>query len=827
MSGYYPNYSQYLGSQRCCDSRGAGPVGPQGPTGPASIGQRGVTGAVGATGPTGRGCKGPTGEPGPPGGPTGSMGVTGPAGEPGPAGGPTGSAGATGATGSAGSAGICFTGATGSAGIGFTGATGSAGPTGGTPWTPTSFGIGITGYTGIGYTGDVMVFGKLYVEGGIDPTYLALTPQVSNPLPPGLEGIWIENGGSLRVQKMRMDDFSGTTPGFVDINPISNPQITLSDGITPTEINVVTLNNNEISFNDSSITTTTSFTTTTLSQTTTGPTTISATWADIISGAASLNTLQEVLTAGNDSDLTIVLKDNLVTPTLTNTISPSSVSITGDGVSGSVGFVVGDVNTVGTATGVISGTVASATTLALSNFTASTAPFFSPLNTTITLNSTTTTASLGFTSGGAFVNAKTMDLTLDGITHTSSSGGNFTINTTDEFNVIADEINATTITGMSVLSSGAGGTANPSLLLVNSNATLNADPTIELYKTGRNLVGGELVGSISMYGLDATAQKTEFSRIQTKTEAVTGGNEDGTLSIFNSVNGTLVETFNFNGGQNENNSFRPLDMNGNALRTTLTNLTIDATASSGTGQVIIQSKTSSNVNINSDLLMTTDKTITLNDNSPNVVQTLLGNGAILISDATTSDTATLNAQALTFGLPAPSQTIYSPTGFFSTNNSIQCNSNNGFVLNYGSATNKTTLDLTKLEMFNIGFDNNDTILLQNNGIANPILQLFTTAPSTNNSSSFGASTGGITCVYTDHATSTTKSLILGSNSSAGSSYIIHADNVSNLPLIIQTNQDLQMTIGSGKNLIMTNLPTSNSGLPAGALWNNSGVLNIA
>jgi len=82
MSGYYPNYSQYLGSQRCCDSRGAGPVGPQGPTGPASIGQRGVTGAVGATGPTGRGCAGPTG---PAGGPTGAAssvtGPTGPAGK--------------------------------------------------------------------------------------------------------------------------------------------------------------------------------------------------------------------------------------------------------------------------------------------------------------------------------------------------------------------------------------------------------------------------------------------------------------------------------------------------------------------------------------------------------------------------------------------------------------------------------------------------------------------------------------------------------------------------------------------------------------------------
>ena len=822
---YSRTYSEYLGARRCCNISSAGPQGPQGVPGAG-----GPIGFQGATGPSG-GAQGATGLQGV----TGATGATG----------ATGSVGITGATGAQGLQGVTgatglqgFTGSTGATGAqgaqglqgatGATGATGAQGATGGTPWFSTNY-IGVTGpgYTGIGYTGDAMVFGNLLVTGGIDPTYLALTPQASDPLPAGLDGMWIETGGSLRVQKMRMDDFSSTTAGYIDINPITNPQITLSDGITPTELNVVTLNNNEISFIDSSGTgTTTSFTTTNLSQTTTGPTTITATWADIISGSASSNTLEEVLTANNEADLSIVLKDNLVTPTLTNIITSSAVSITGDGLSGSLGFVVGDVNTVGTATGVLSGTVNSATGLTLSNFSVSTAPFFQPVNTTINLISTTTTASLGFTSGGAFVNAKTMDLTLDGITHTSSSGGNFTINTTDEFNVIADEINATTLTGMSVLSSGAGGTANPSLLLVNSNATLNADPTIELYKTGRNLVGGELVGSISMYGLDATAQKTEFSRIQTKTEAVTGGNEDGTLSIFNSVNGTLVETFNFNGGQNENNSFRPLDMNGNGLRTSSGSLTIDATSSTGTGQVIIQSKTSSNVNINSDLLMTTDKTITLNDSSPNVIQTLLGNGAILINDITTSDTLTLNAQALTFGLPAPSQTIYSPQGFFSTDNSIYCNTSNGFVLNYGGATNKTTLDLGKLEMFNSGINNQDTILLQNTGSANPILQLFTTDTTSNNSSSFGSATTGGGWTYTDIATSTTKSLSLGSNASAGSSYIIHTDNVSNNPLVIQTNQDLQMTIGSGKNLIMTNLPTSNPGI-TGALWNNAGVLNIA
>ena len=75
MSSYYRNYSQYLGAQRCCDSRGPGPVGPQGPTGPGSVGPIGNTGPTGSsvTGPTGRGCAGPTGPSGGPTGPTGPI----------------------------------------------------------------------------------------------------------------------------------------------------------------------------------------------------------------------------------------------------------------------------------------------------------------------------------------------------------------------------------------------------------------------------------------------------------------------------------------------------------------------------------------------------------------------------------------------------------------------------------------------------------------------------------------------------------------------------------------------------------------------------------
>jgi hypothetical protein len=47
MSGYYGNYSQYLGAQKCCSIKTQGSQGPAGPTGPAAIG------IIGYTGPTG------------------------------------------------------------------------------------------------------------------------------------------------------------------------------------------------------------------------------------------------------------------------------------------------------------------------------------------------------------------------------------------------------------------------------------------------------------------------------------------------------------------------------------------------------------------------------------------------------------------------------------------------------------------------------------------------------------------------------------------------------------------------------------------------------
>jgi len=121
---------------------------------------------------------------------------------------------------------------------------------------------------------------------------------------------------------------------------------------------------------------------------------------------------------------------------------------------------------------------------------------------------------------------------------------------------------------------------------------LNHNVDGSLIRMDKNSVSapGTVVSKISSFSRDSTSTSLEFSRIQTAVENNTGGNQDGRLSIFNLVNGVLQETWNFNGGQNENNSFRPLDMNGNAIRTTMGNIALSATASAGVGHLTLEPK---------------------------------------------------------------------------------------------------------------------------------------------------------------------------------------------------------------------------------------------
>jgi hypothetical protein len=121
---------------------------------------------------------------------------------------------------------------------------------------------------------------------------------------------------------------------------------------------------------------------------------------------------------------------------------------------------------------------------------------------------------------------------------------------------------------------------------------------IETYKNKVNGAQNDTIANWSMYAKDYTGAKTEFARINsTITNSSVGGGNDGALNMWCSVNGTISNVFTFNGADNENNSFRPLDLTGNALKTSSGTLPINTTASTGTGIISIEPKANAYMNI--------------------------------------------------------------------------------------------------------------------------------------------------------------------------------------------------------------------------------------
>jgi hypothetical protein len=476
--------------------------------------------------------------------------------------------------------------------------------------------------------------------------------------------------------------------------------------------------------------------------------------------------LQATLTAGNDSNLSILLKDNLITPTELNTIGSSSLSITGTGSVGSVGFAVGDVNVNGTATGIISGTVASATTLSLINSAVSTPPLFQPANTTATLTSGTTSASLGFTSGGQFINAKAMNLTLDGITHTSSTGGDFTINTTDNLILTSDTLNATA-TNLSMSSSAVGNIANPILTLTNTNAT--GSVAMECYKNKPTpSVNGDVLFTQSVFGKDSGNAKQEYTRINHTVRDVTAGVEDGSIEFGCFVNGAINTFIQINGNENEVNILRTLDMASNPIR-----------SSTGT------------LNINSNILM---------DNSERI--------------AISNPAGTIFNIAEQFQVDI--QNITAPTNTFQNLN----NTTSHQLRNVQSSVSRAYTNIS---------DATSTIITETDTSGSVDVKTATLTTNLITMNDFNGGTTeevDITPTYIQFTSSGSASDTLSMyNDSADGGEIEWSNSSGTNGLKISSSHSLTLESTTGL-FFLTNLPTSIGGLPTGALWNNGGVLSI-
>jgi hypothetical protein len=291
--------------------------------------------------------------------------------------------------------------------------------------------------------------------------------------------------------------------------------------------------------------------------------------------------------------------------------------------------------------------------------------------------------SLSLSSSAPFTPSTSTIIDKNGINQNNSSGG-FTLNsnanplaltTTDTMTFSADNIDLSS-TGRLILPSLAsadrldynagtlnlktdnvGYTTDDLLLLENTNATAGNTtgvPSLEMYKSGRNGATNDVVSTILFNAKDGAGVKRTFGKIESSITTNTApANYDGSLDFYSLINGVNNLVFRLNGADNENNSFRPLDLNGNSLKTSTGDLPIDATASTGTGNITINSKGSigltsvaNDIDLNSNTTIAAAKTLSLSKSAAIVSTQVLNGESLVNSNLTNNVVATLNTSKL-------------------------------------------------------------------------------------------------------------------------------------------------------------------------------------
>jgi len=309
-------------------------------------------------------------------------------------------------------------------------------------------------------------------------------------------------------------------------------------------------------------------------------------------------TLQQVLTAGDTSlDQTITM--NKTSGLGVNTIQGDQINIlassipttfarmTRDGIiaqtsgganqqTASGQLISSGVNSITySATGITQG-VSSAVPLTISTVGSNAINITSTGNTNISSSAGNVVVE-GTTFNGTIITPSTANADLD-----LNTNGTGAVNITQ---AVAGTNSAVRIT-QTVASSA----TNQTLRLVNSNVG-NSAVALELFKNNTVGATNDVVSQLNFFGKDSAGTKTQFGGIESIiTSAGGGGGVDGALDFYSCVNGVKSQVFRMNGADNENNSFRPLDMNGNDIKTSSGNLTITSVASSGTGNLNLNAK---------------------------------------------------------------------------------------------------------------------------------------------------------------------------------------------------------------------------------------------
>lgn len=274
-----------------------------------------------------------------------------------------------------------------------------------------------------------------------------------------------------------------------------------------------------------------------------------------------------------------------------------------------------------------------------------------------------------------------------------------------------------------------GGAGNPQLNLTNSNATAgntNGVPYMMFNKTGRNGAQNDIIGTTEYIARNYAGTIRSFGKIESVITNTALNNDDGALDFYTCVNGTSSLVWRLNGADNENNSFRPLDMNGQDLKSSSGNMGISTASSTGTGTLTLTPKSTSVVDIAGNATLTGTRQMTFGGGT-NITDIISQTGLTITNqsaspDITQSIYQDANCNLVQISTPANSQ-------YFNTN-TPQNQTIRRMDLTSGNDVQKNLSDLvkTRLDYTDIATGDTSSIRLENDlaSLNNVIGQNYTT-----------------------------------------------------------------------------------------------------
>ena len=243
------------------------------------------------------------------------------------------------------------------------------------------------------------------------------------------------------------------------------------------------------------------------------------------------------------------------------------------------------------------------------------------------------------------------EIGVTGITHNATAVGNdFNISSNQNLTLSADNIDLSSTGRLSVptlastnymdyntgkltiVNDSVGGSANPLLVLQNTNTTAGA-VTFETYKNDLpTSTGGDAIASWSAT-CNTNIGKTEIARINQIAYGVGSVNNDGGISLACKVNSAITNFLICNGGATtgEIQIFKPITAPSG-------NIELNATASIGTGTINLSAKTGANINLNSNVVMDGGESITIG-NAVNTIYNISNQTSInMVNNQTPSST---------------------------------------------------------------------------------------------------------------------------------------------------------------------------------------------